>query len=107
MAKPRSLGPTSYSVLVTLAFDRAVLYGNVAFSTAYFQLKDGTPVFITQKNCFKVKAVKTFKISCDCHIKIGRSIKWRVNFEIPSAAFRGTYVTPLGFKMRPLIVILR
>ena len=40
-------------------------------------------VFIFQKICFKVKVLKTFKISTDCHIKTCRSLKERTILKIP------------------------
>ena len=40
-------------------------------------------VLVSQKICFKVKVLKTFKISTDCHIKVGRSHKRRAILKIP------------------------
>ena len=47
---------------LTLASDRAVLNGNDVFSILWFQLKNGTLVFVFQKICFKVNELKTFEI---------------------------------------------
>ena len=51
-----------------------VLYENRAFSILALSTKKQYPsflikVFVFQKICFKVKVLKTFKISTDCHIK--------------------------------------
>ena len=59
--------------VLTLASDKTVLYGNVAFSILVFSAKKEyssflKKVFVFQKICFKVKVFKTFKISSDCHI---------------------------------------
>ena len=76
----------------------AVLYGNDALSDdECFRLKSGTPVFmkkvfVFQSICFKVKILKTFKISSYCHIKACRSLKWRAILKVPNTAFRRTYV---------------
>ena len=64
--------------VLTLAFDRTVQYENVALlvvaivilivlSIALSTLKK---VLVFQKTYFKVKALKMFKISSDCNIKI-------------------------------------
>ena len=44
-------------------------------------------VFVFQKICFKVKVLKTFKISTDFRIKTCRSLKWRAILKISSAVF--------------------
>ena len=44
-------------------------------------------VFIFQKKRFKVKALKAFKISSDCHLKPYRYLKRRVIFKIPITVF--------------------
>ena len=55
--------------VLTLASDRAVLYGNVVFSILVLSNKKpySSFFFFFQKTCFKVKALK--KISSDCLIK--------------------------------------
>ena len=40
-------------------------------------------VYVFQKIYFKVKVLKSFKISSDCHIKACRSLKWRAVLKIP------------------------
>ena len=60
--------------VLTLASDRTVLYGNVAFSILVLSTKKWysdflKKVFVFQKICFKVKVFKMFKISFDCQIK--------------------------------------
>ena len=49
----------------------AVLYGNDAFSMLVLSTKKLflKKVSVFQKICFKVKVLKTFTISIDCHIK--------------------------------------
>ena len=44
-------------------------------------------VFVFQKIWFKVKILKSVKISRDCHIKTCRSLKRRVILKIPSTVF--------------------
>ena len=70
----------------------AVLYGNDAFSILVLSTKKQLSsflkkVFVIQKICFKVKVLKTFKTSSDCHIKIYKSIKQRAILKIPNAIF--------------------
>ena len=40
-------------------------------------------VCVFQKIYFKVKVLKLFKISSDCHIKACQSLKWRTILKIP------------------------
>ena len=84
-------GKTLFFVL-TLASEMAILYGNDAFSIllvsakkrySYFEKK----VFIFQKIAFKVKVLKTLKISIYCHVKTCWSCKPRVILKIPSTLF--------------------
>ena len=61
-------------IVLTLASDMAVLYGNDAFSILVLSTKNRyssflKKVFVFQKICFKIKVLKTFKISTDFHIK--------------------------------------
>ena len=58
--------------------------------------------FVFQKNCFKVKVLKTFRISSDFHIKTCQSLKRRAILKIPSTVFIRTYALSVGFKMKPL-----
>ena len=56
--------------------------------SSYFQLKNGTPVLkkkvcVFQKIYFKVKVLKLFRISSDCHIKACQSLKWKAILKIP------------------------
>ena len=82
---------TSLSIL-TLVFDKAVLYGNVALSIVILSSKKSfdslfLKSLVFQKICFKVKVMKTFKIFSDCHVKKCRSLKQRTILKIPSAVF--------------------
>ena len=75
------------------------------FQYWYFQLKKGTPVlpksFVFQESLsFKFKALKMFKISSDCHIKIGQTAKQRVILKIPVPFFRETYGLFVGIKIK-------
>ena len=63
--------------MVTLVFYRAVLYRNVVLLIV-------AKAFVLQKTCFKVKALKMFKISSDSHIKMCQSLKRSVILKIPS-----------------------
>ena len=77
--------------VLTLAFERTVLYGSDAISVLV--LSTETPVFLKkvedfQKMYFKVTALKMFKISSVCRIKICRSLKRRAILKIPSTVFQ-------------------
>ena len=55
----------------------------------YFQLKKWYSGFlksvcIFQKIYFKVKILKLFKMSSDCHVKASWSLKWRAILKIPN-----------------------
>ena len=56
-----------------MATDRAGLYGNAAYSILVLSTKKLYSSFL--KRVFKVKVLKTLKISKDCHIKTCRSLK--------------------------------
>ena len=95
------------SIALTLVSDRAVLYQNIAFPILGLSTKKQysnvlKKLFIFQKICFKVKVLKMFKISSDCHIKTCRSLKRRPILEIPSAIFRRRYALSVSFKLKPL-----
>ena len=66
--------------VLTLASDMAVLHGNDAFSILIPSSKKRyssflKKVFVFKKVYFKVKVMKMFKISTDCHTKTYRSVK--------------------------------
>ena len=68
--------------VLTLAFERGVLSGKVAFSmvvlsttTHYSRFSKKLCVF--QKTCFNVRVMKTSKTSSDCNIKKCQSLKRR------------------------------
>ena len=87
--------------------ERAILYRNVIVSILVLSTKKQYSSFlkrvcIFQKIYFKVKVLKSFKISSDCHIKACQSLKWRAILKIPSTIFRRTYALSVGFKMKPL-----
>ena len=75
---------TLHSIYLNIGFWRAVLYGNVAFSMVVLFLK---AVFVFQKTSFKVKVLKTFKVSSDYHIKIRQSLRQRAILKTPSTVF--------------------
>ena len=84
--------PHSPFILTLLDFDRSVLYGNVGFSIVVRSAKNRYSSFwkkvsVFQKTCFKVKTLKTFKVSRDCHIKICQSRKWRAILKIAGTLF--------------------
>ena len=56
--------------------------------------------YVFQKIYFKVKVIKLFKISSDCHKKACRSLKWRAILKIPN--LKETYALSVGFKIKPL-----
>ena len=77
---------------LTLVLDIAVLYRKDAFSILVLSTKKGyssfsNKVLVFQKLCFKVKVLKTFTISSDCHIKTYWSLKRRDILKIPSTVF--------------------
>ena len=77
---------------ITLACDIAILYENDAFLILELWVKKRCSgflkkVFVLQKICFKVKVLKKFKISTDCHIKTCLSLKRRAILKIPSTVF--------------------
>ena len=83
------IGPFCTSILfvLTLASDRAVLYGNAAVSVLLLLTKKWyssflKQFFVFQKICFKVEVLKALKISCDCHIKTCRSVKRKAILKI-------------------------
>ena len=99
-----------YLFLVSI-FNIGFWYGSFArkrcilvFSTKKWYSSFLKEVFVFQKICFKVKVLKMFKISTDCHIKHidlpnrGLFLKSLVPF------FRRTYALFVGFKMKPLSV---
>ena len=95
--------------VLKLALDVVVLYGNVVFSILVPSTKRYSnflkKIFVFQKICFKVKVIKTFKISTDYHWKTCRSLKRKaitVFWTSLVPFFRRTYGLSLGFKMKPL-----
>ena len=71
------IGPfcTSRSIFLNIVFDRSVFYGNVTFSIIVLRTKKwyssfSKKLFASWKTCFKVRAMKTFKVFCNCQIKI-------------------------------------
>ena len=80
-------------LVLTMASDKAILFENVALSILIYLTKKQyssflIKVFFFQKIYFKVKLLKTFKISCGCHIKTCRSHNWRAVSKIPSTIFQ-------------------
>ena len=67
----------------------AVLYGNDALSILVLWTKKRYSIFWEKFSLisFKVKALKTLKISSDCHIKTCGSLKRRAILKIPSTVF--------------------
>ena len=79
--------------VLTLTFDRPVLYQNVAFSVIVLSTKKQCfsflkKVLVFQKTYFKVKVLKTFKISSNRHLKTCRSLKRRSILKIPNPLFQ-------------------
>ena len=69
-----------------------VLYGNDAFPILVLPTKKRYSRFLKKdlrfpEICFKVKALETFNVLTDCHIKTCRSLKRKAILKIPSAAF--------------------
>ena len=79
--------------VLTLTSDRAVLYGIVALSISVLSTKKWSSGFVNgicvfQKICFKVKVLKMFKISSDCHIKTCQSVKRRASLKVLISVFQ-------------------
>ena len=86
---------------LTLAFEKEVLHRNNALSIVVLSTKQRYSSFSKKrftKTCFKVKALKMFKICSDCHMKICRCLKpsrhtaslrplGRAILKIPSSTF--------------------
>ena len=78
---------------LTLAFNRTIFYRNNVLSILVLSTKKGyssfaKKSFVFQKSlCFKFKALKMFKISSDCPIKMCQTAKQRVILKIPSTVF--------------------
>ena len=78
--------------VLTLASDMTVLHGSDAFSILVLSTKKRhssflKKVFVFQKICFKVKVLKSFKISTYCHIKACQSLKRRAILKISNTVF--------------------
>ena len=77
--------------VLTLAFDRAVLYGKVALPAVVFSTKKRYSSFLQstfafqKTSCFKV--LRTFEVSSDYHIKTCQSFKRRSTVKIHSIVF--------------------
>ena len=92
--------------VLTLALDIVVLYRNVAFFIAVLSTKKRyssfpQEVFIFQKTCFKVKVMKTFKISKKKMPIFEMESYFRNHLVL---LFSGTYIPSAEFKMKPLRV---
>ena len=85
--------------VLTLASDRKILNGNVAFSILVLQLKKFS---FFQKVCFKVKVLKPFIISSDCHKKHVHLSNGALFLKSLVPFSRRTYALSVGFKMKPL-----
>ena len=71
--------------VLTLVFDKPVLYGNVAFSIIVLSSKKQYSSFLKkelvfQKTCFKAKVIKTLKIPSDDHVKTCQSLERKAMF---------------------------
>ena len=78
--------------VLTLAFQREVLYGFVTFSMVVLLNKKPCSsfskyLFVSQKTFLKVRVMKTFKVSSGCHIKVCQSPKRGSISKIPSSCF--------------------
>ena len=94
------IGPFCTSNSISISSERVVLYGNVSTKKQHSSILK--KIFVFQKICFKVKILKSCKISSDCYIKTCRSHKRRAILKIPSTVSRRTYALYVGFKMKPI-----
>ena len=78
--------------ILLLASDVAVLCGHDVFSILVLSTEKAVLQFFQKgfhfpEICFKVKVLKTFKISSNCHMKTCRSFIQRALMKIPSTVF--------------------
>ena len=59
-------------------------------------------VFVLEKIGFNVKVLRTFKTSCDFHIKACRSLKQKAILKSLEPACRRAYALSVGFNVKPL-----
>ena len=83
------------------------LYGSDVFSILVLSTKKLCFSFLKnvsvfQKICFKVKVLKTFKVSTDCHIKSANLLNGGSFWKSIVRFFRRAYVLSIDFKVRPL-----
>ena len=91
--------------VLTLASERIFSYGTVAFWIFVLSTKKRYSNFVKkvfQKICFKIKALKTFEISSDCHIKTHRTLKRRAILKTASTFLGKTYALSVDSKTKPL-----
>ena len=87
---------TTHSICLNIGFRRAALYRNVAFSNLVPSTKKKDSrflkqVFVFKQICFKVKVLKTFKISSGCSIKTSKSLKRRAVLKTSSTVLISFY----------------
>ena len=100
-------GAFSLWVSLVLASGIAILHGKDAFlilviSTKKLYSSLSKKVFVFQKICLKVKILKTFKISTDCHITHADLSNGGLFLKSLVPFFRRTYALSVGFKMQHL-----
>ena len=76
---------TPHSIFLNIGFwQGSLLYGNVMVSALHLRYSSFLKkLFVFQKICFRVKLVKTLKISSDYQIKTCRSVKQKAILKIP------------------------
>ena len=70
--------------VITLAFDRAVLYGNFALSIVVLLTEKSTPDFQKRFSFSSKLVLNSLKICCDCYIKTYPSLKGRAILKMSS-----------------------
>ena len=92
--------------VLTLDSEIAVINGDDAFSILIFSTRKRYSDFLKKvfglKVCFKIKVLKIFKVSTDCHIKTCQSLKRSAILKISTIIFRRTYALSVHFKIIPL-----
>ena len=94
---------TSILFVLTLASDKATFYRNILFSISVTSNKRQyssfwKKAFIFQKIYFKVKVMKTFKISFDFHVKTYRSLNGGLSWKSRVLFLRRAYALSVYFK---------
>ena len=106
------IGPffTPQSTYLNIAFGKEVLHGNVAFSVAVFSSEKWyssflKKVLVFQKTCFKIKVLKTLKISSNFYIKI-YGVPYHIKTSPLANQWTGSYMIGTSVSKTSVIITL-